>query len=368
MNRLPVSLQTLYADLVDRSWSGSYRDLMEAGGTPYRQTINGAEFWYLKGVTVNGRRRKDRYLGPDGPEMRKWLTEHRDLRAIRSDRIDMVRSLRNARLPAPDPVSGKILSTLSEAGAFRMRGVVVGSVAFQTYAPMLGVRFADAMGQTGDLDIAQFHSISIAVNDELQEDFLTTLRAVDPRFEAIPSPVDGRRTLKYAIRAGREVAFSVDLLCPLRGRERERITPLKAMRGDAQLLRYLDFLIYREVNAVSLYGLGIPVNVPAPERYAVHKLIVSQLRAGAAESQAKARKDLRQAAALLEALLEDRIHELQEAWSEAIGRGPSWRDKALRGAALLPEPVRSRLLSLSVPDPGTPSTTAAAPNGDSRLR
>ena len=347
MNRLPVSIQTLYADLVDKSWSGSYQSLIESGGTPYKQTIKGTDFWYLKAGMVNGYRRKDRYLGPDGPEIRKWITEHENLRDVRKTRIDMVRSLRNARIPAPDPVSGKVLSTLSEAGAFRMRGVVVGSVAFQTYAPMLGVRFEDATGQTGDLDLAQFHSISLAVDDSLQEDFLTTLKSVDPRFEAVPSPKDGRRTLKYAIRVGREIEFSVDLLCPLRGPERERVTPLKAMRGDAQLLRYLDFLIYQETNAVSLYGLGVPVKVPAPERYAVHKLIVSQMRIDTEDSQAKARKDLRQASALLEVLLEDRMYELQEVWNEALSRGPSWQKKLLRGAGGLPSPIKEGLLRLT---------------------
>lgn len=35
MNRLPVSIQTLYADLVDKGWSGSYQSLIESGGTPY---------------------------------------------------------------------------------------------------------------------------------------------------------------------------------------------------------------------------------------------------------------------------------------------------------------------------------------------
>ena len=43
------------------------------------------------------------------------------------------------------------------------------------------------------------------------------------------------------------------------------------------------------------------VRVPVPERYAVHKLMVSQLRA---KTSAKSEKDLRQAATLIEALVE----------------------------------------------------------------
>lgn len=32
--RLPVSIQTVYADLADRAWAGSFREIMAAGGPP----------------------------------------------------------------------------------------------------------------------------------------------------------------------------------------------------------------------------------------------------------------------------------------------------------------------------------------------
>jgi len=51
---------------------------------------------------------------------------------------------------------------------------------------------------------------------------------------------------------------------------------------------------------LSPHGI-VTVRVPAPERLAVHKLIVSQLRSTAS---IKPEKDLRQAATLIEALAE----------------------------------------------------------------
>jgi len=51
---------------------------------------------------------------------------------------------------------------------------------------------------------------------------------------------------------------------------------------------------------LSPHGI-VMVRVPVPERYAIHKLIVSQLR-GTAGS--KAAQDLRQAATLIEAVVE----------------------------------------------------------------
>lgn len=347
INRLPVSIQTLYADLVDRGWSGSYQELIEAGGSPYKRSLKGKDYWYLKMPMVDGVRGRDRYLGPDTGEVRRRVREHNDLKAVRQERIDLVRALRNARIPAPDAMSGKILSALSDAGVFRLRAVVVGTVAFQVYGPLLGVRFANTAGQTGDLDLAQFHSISVSVDDQIEDGLLAKLKDVDSRFEAIPSPFDGRKAMRYAIRVGNQEQFAVDILCPLRGPDRGSITTLEALQGDAQLLRYLDFLIYGEINGVVLHGLGVPVNVPRPERYAIHKLIVSRMRIYTAESQAKARKDVAQAGALIEVLLEDRPYELQEAWNEAIGRGPKWQEKLLQGARLLNDDLQTRLVQLS---------------------
>jgi hypothetical protein len=206
------------------------------------------------------------------------------------------------------------------------------------------------MGRTGDLDIAQFHSVALAVDDEIDADLLTVLKRVDPRFEAVPSPMDGRQPMRYAMRAGSQELFSVDVLRPLRGPVRGSLTALKALRANAQVLRFLDFLLYREINAIALYGKGVPVNVPAPERYALHKLIVSQLRIETPASQAKSRKDLQQADALIRVVAADRPDELEEAWHELASRGPSWRTKVERATRQLPEDTRSVLEAFAARD------------------
>ena len=94
---------------------------------------------------------------------------------------------------------------------------------------------------------------------------------------------------------------------------------MPALRGHAQLLRYLDFLLYQEVNAVALHGAGIPIDVPEPVRFALHKLIVAQLRhQGVARSAAKAKKDLQQAQALIAVLARQRPDDLKDIWRELV--------------------------------------------------
>jgi hypothetical protein len=56
----------------------------------------------------------------------------------------------------------------------------------------------------------------------------------------------------------------------------------------------------QEIPVLSSHG-SVMVRVPVPERYAIHKLIVSQL---GHKSSSKPEKDLRQAAVLIEALVE----------------------------------------------------------------
>ncbi|MGH7105560.1 MAG: GSU2403 family nucleotidyltransferase fold protein, partial [Acetobacteraceae bacterium] len=95
------------------------------------------------------------------------------------------------------------------------------------------------------------------------------------------------------------------------------------------------------VPAVVLHDAGVLVNVPSPARYAVHKLIVAQRRK---EGSAKVDKDLKQAEALIDALVVRRPHDLRDAWSEAAGRGPKWRELLTMGLSMIVPAVRDRAL------------------------
>jgi len=225
------------------------------------------------------------------------------------------------------------VAALERAGFFRLRGVLVGTVAFHVYAAILGVRLPNGVMQTADADFAQFHSISVAVGDALPP-VLDVLRAVDPTFREVPHPADSRQSTRFAARSG----YQVEFLTPNTGAadHGDRPAVMPALGGaSAQQLRFLDFLIHRPVRAVLLHGAGVPVLVPAPERYAVHKLIVGSRRRIDQDGTAKAGKDRLQASSLMQAMLEVRQGDaLAEAYTEAWQRGPAWR-------AALAESLRS---------------------------
>ena len=235
-------------------------------------------------------------------------------------------------------------------------------MAFQTYPGLLGYHLAATLSITGDLDIGQFQTISVAVEDKIEQDFETLLKKVDTRFEAIPNPIDGRHTLRYALRVGGDEQFSVDVLSPMRGPDIPRIGKLASLRSDAQMLRYLDFLLYQEVNSVALHGAGVPINVPDPTRYALHKLIVAQMRRQEdPRSAAKSRKDLEQARALIGVLSQVRPDDLKDLWQELCARGSSWEAKARASLAMLPEWV-SEAVGAKKPSAGETAEDADQPD------
>jgi hypothetical protein len=110
-----------------------------------------------------------------------------------------------------------------------------------------------------------------------------------------------------------------------------------AIQGGVQSLN----LIHEPLKAVMLHGSGILVLVPAPERFAVHKLILALQRPIGA---AKRDKDVAQAGALILALLEKRSEDLRLAWDEAYERGPQWRKMLLGGMKYLSPEIRDLLL------------------------
>lgn len=95
----------------------------------------------------------------------------------------------------------------------------------------------------------------------------------------------------------------------------------------AQPLRFLDFLIRDPVRAVVLHGAGISVNVPAPARFSVHKLIIASRRLVSDDGTAKSRKDRLQAATLMKTMIAQHQNEaIADAFMEVWDRGPAWRE------------------------------------------
>ncbi|WP_162950169.1 GSU2403 family nucleotidyltransferase fold protein [Rhizobium jaguaris] len=254
--------------------------------------------------------------------------------------------LRRSGLPSRTRTEGEVISQLAKSGLFRLRAVLVGSHAFQTYGGLLGLRFDEANYLTQDDDIAQYHSISVLIDDAM-EDIGSILTKVDATFKPIFNPHSPFLVAGYRNSDGTRVEF----LTPNRGdaANSQSLTKMPALGGiGAQALPYLDFLIREPVRSVVLHEAGVGVVVPAPERYAVHKLIVSTRLRVETGTMSKITKDLAQASALIARLSETKQEfELGSAWIEAWERGPRWR-RRLAVASLRLEEEEFSLLEQAV--------------------
>jgi hypothetical protein len=240
-------------------------------------------------------------------------------------------------MPQPERLAGDILAHLSQQGIFRLRAVLVGTQAYQLYPALLGVKLPATAIQTGDLDIAQDFGVSVALNDQINLDFLDALKAVDQTFRAAPNTFKKDVTSSYVTRG----KFRVDVLTTNRGGDQRSLPHLPSLRSEATPLRFLDFLLRETVPAAVLHKSGILVNAPSPQRFAIHKLIVAAER-GAANP--KAPKDLLQAETLILALAQRRrADDLIEACREALARGAGWRQRLQASAKRISEQARNIL-------------------------
>ncbi|PWR23411.1 nucleotidyltransferase family protein [Zavarzinia compransoris] len=338
IRRYPLSLQTSYADLVDKLEDQALQGVTAAGGSYVSKTVKAKRYWYFQ--TMRGGKRVQLYCGPESAELLDRIARSRRNLSSERERRDTVRALARGYRISVQPKVGRVLAALADAGVFRLRAVLVGTAAYQTYGPMLGVGLPAASLMTEDIDLAQFHSISIAIEDKVETGLIAALQAVDPGFAPVTQPFYEPHIISFQAPGGLKVEF----LSPMRGPTSDTSVPLPALDTAAQPLRFLDFLIYREIKACALYGAGILLNVPDPTRYALHKLIISQRPGRRPE---KAAKDVIQAQSLLDVLCEDRPGDVGDYWHELAARGPKWVELARRGARLLRPDLAQHLWALA---------------------
>ncbi len=343
-HRLPESVQTLYAELLDQTIQAEAEAalLKAPHGTFVSKAIKGGTYWYLQ--RLEGDRRRQHYLGRESPTLLAWMEEVREARARaaadEAQRANLCGMLAAGGAATESAQVVKVLSLLGESGVFRMGGVLVGTQAFVAYGNMLGARFDSQALRTQDVDVAQDRAIGIALSQEAGAvDVGRSLTESGLGFFPVPGIDPREPSTSFKIR-GRELR--VDFLTPLFGPDSSKPVFLPALGVSAHPHRFLHYLIENPAQAVVVGGSGVLVNVPHPARFAFHKLWISTRRS--VSEQTKAAKDLRQAGDLLDVLLEDRPADVQAAW-EALAPNASAAKLVGRATGRLAPELREQLPS-----------------------
>jgi hypothetical protein len=323
MKPLSLNIQTLYADLAQ-----SITFSTTLPGSVFTQTIRGKP--YLYAAEKHGAVRITRYLGlAEDPETTERAENIRRAAQDAKGRRTTVSMLKRAGLPAPTIAMGRLIEAIAKAGLFNNGIVLVGTAAYQIYPAIVGAALSTAALTTQDADLAV---ASLAVAPDMKgESLLDVIERADPSF--IPQPTLDPRTPPWRFRSA--AGLEIEVVTRHRTRaDEEHPVVIPGLRCSAQPLRYLEFLIADPIPAVALYGAGVPVTVPQPARYGVHKLIVAQVRQ---QGSAKREKDLIQARELIAALETSHPGAVKDALENARQRGRKWKaavDRSLREIGL----------------------------------
>ncbi len=341
--RLPESVQTLYAELLDQLRAAD-AEAAVAGvkGSFVSKKIRGRTYWYEQ--RSEGAAKRQLYLGPESPQLLARIDAASTQKAMtvvdERRRRELVTMLEAGGMFRESAAAGVVLRVLADASVFRGGGVLVGTQAFMCIANMLGVSFEKGTLRTADVDVAHDTSIPLGLSEPPEIEMLERLRAQDPAFFVVPG-IDSREpSTSFKVR-GRDLR--VDFLTPAKRSGSTRPVYLSHLRVAAQPLPGLDYAIDSSVDAAVVVGSGVRANVPSPARFAFHKLWVSTQRSTA--EAAKARKDIRQSEQILDVLLDDRPGDLISAWAALQARGGMVRNA--RAALKRVEPsLRERLTAI----------------------
>lgn len=286
------ALNLLFAELKATAEEQIDAFLGSPGALSERINEGGTKFWVRRYSDALGQRRET-YLGKsDDPAITQKLEQWRKRIEEANATIARVRVLARAGFATVDRKTYATTAALHNHGLFRAGAFLIGSHAYGALLNGLGIRSVPYA--TEDIDIARAERLGLP---ELPP-FLDLLRETGVEFLDVPA-LDRRGQPTSFKERGRS-RFKVDLLVPS---PRDDYTAIAApeLKAYARGLPYLRYLLgeSQQLPLLSPHGVVL-VRVPVPERYAIHKLIISQLRSRGS----KPAKDLNQAAILIDAVVE----------------------------------------------------------------
>ena len=287
------ALSLLLTELQNSAEQQAEALLGSPGTLAERTNATGTRFWVHRYSDAAGRR-QEVYLGKtDEPAVIARVANLSERIRRANDAIASVRLLARAGFATVDRKAFATLASLHNHGLFRAGALLVGSHAYGALLNVLGLRAVAY--STEDVDIARREQLAIS----RVPPFIDMLRETGLDFFPVPALHRRAPSTSFAERGGSRLR--VDLLVPSPDSEYPTI-PVPERGAHAKGLPYLAYLlgVSQEVPILSPHGV-VMVRVPVPERFAVHKLIVSQLRAGVST---KPEKDLRQAGTVIEAVTE----------------------------------------------------------------
>jgi hypothetical protein len=299
------ALTVLYSDLESYALGQQEVFTGTAGSVIERSNAAGFRFHAHQFYDGEGKKR-ERYLGgpvgnPEADAAAEAIRARiRELKAL----VPSLRMLGREGYHMVDPRTHATLCSLHNHGVFTAGGMLIGSHAYGVLLNRLGARAAAYA--TEDVDIARREALAFARMPE--QGFLEMLR--DSGIEFVEVPRLDRKSPATSFKQRGRSAFHVDLLVPSPNEEFP-VVPVPELKAHATGLPYLHYLLAESQTGMLMAREGCcGVRVPLPERFAIHKLLVSRLRVGRG---AKSDRDIFQASVLCAVLADSHPGALESA-------------------------------------------------------
>lgn len=326
---LALSTQTAYAQLLNAALGAELlRSVADLSGSFNAKTVKGRTYWYFQYTEPSGKLRQV-YVGPDNEALQRLMQRQRESGTAQA-LGPLARSALALGCTGVLSRHFRVIRRLADYSFFHAGGLLIGTHAFLAYGNMLGLRWG-GQERTQDIDFAHADkAVALVLPNDLQ---VNTDQAIESlRMGFLPvSGLSGKSGGSYLIPA--EPEFRLDFLTPLhRGGDTPYLHP--QLNITLQPLPFMEYSLEKFEQAVLFCNEGtVLVNVPSPERYALHKLLVFGERTGT--FRAKSSKDLAQAACLCSYLWDQRREALAEALTDLLSRGKGWVSRYKQGAAAL---------------------------------
>ena len=308
------ALTLLFSDLENRALTLREVFTGTPGSVVERTNADGFRFYVHQSYRGGERKQSERYLaGPIGSakaesaagELRKRIDEVKGM-------VPSLRLLGREGFALSSAKAWATIASLHNHGLFRGGAHLVGSPAYGVILNRLGAR-ATAWATEG-IDVAR--GAELALDPVPEGGFLEMLQGSGLEFVEVPEFDHDAPSTRFK-EPGRS-GIVVDLLGTTTARK-PRAIAVPELKAHAAGLPWLDYLLEESQTGAVLSREGCCiVRLPLPERFAIHKLIVSRLRSS---SNRKGDKDVLQASVLAAVLADTHPGAMQSALAALPERG-----------------------------------------------
>ncbi|MBU3542231.1 nucleotidyltransferase domain-containing protein [Polynucleobacter sp. MWH-Loch1C5] len=328
-NSLSLSAQTAYAELCDQLSAQKINLLGHLPGSFQRMTKRGRRYVYYNYRDMDGSQRMA-YVGPESDRVERLIQKVQ--KEKNNPALDIIRSQAKAciALGCLSTLSKhfRVVNRLNQYGFFMAGATLIGTHAFLGMGNALGVAWSSAH-RTNDIDFAHAgKNVSLALGANMKLSVHDALTSLEMGLLPI-TEFSGKTGAQY--RNPSDPELRLDFLTSL-NRSGEVVT-MPDLGLSLQPMKFMEYSLESSLELALISNEGAClVNIPLPERYAIHKLIVAGERP--VNEVVKSNKDIAQAAALFMYYLQsNKEDQLYQAWEDAIVRGPGWSGRLKKGLA-----------------------------------